>query len=224
MRKVSKKVVSCFMLCALMMSSIMGFAINSNAADVDGSKIQREDGTYVYYVDTQSSLGEATRSANDGDCIEFTKDIVCSGIICVHKDITIDFNSKSLRFINTVDGLCINANGCEKMTLKNGAIYGDNDSNSAVYVCGGPVRFKCMEIYGGDCKKADYYLGNGIYVDNNSTIYMDDCFITGGNGYKNNSDYCFRTTGLAIRNRGKVIKEGRGYERKEGMCKPGEKQ
>ena len=222
MRKVSKKVISCFMLCALMMSIIMGFAINSNAADLDGSKSQRDDGTYVYYVGTPSSLRKAVKGANDGDCIEFTRDIVYSGTLYVSKKIKIDFNLNSLKFINTLNGLYINVGKGKGITLKNGTIYGANDSNSAVYVNESKVNLKCMEIYGGDCKRTDYYWGNGIYVDYESSIYMNDCFVMGGNGYKSKNDGHYRTAGAAISYKYGVTSDGKGYAQKDGVCKPDE--
>ena len=215
-KRISKRIISCFVLCALMISSIMGFAITSNAASI--SCRQRPDGTYVYYVDTQSSLGSVVRSVNDGDCIEFTDDIVYSGTICVRKNITIDFNHKSLRFINTSNGLYINVNKNKEVTLKNGVIYGANDSNSAVNARAGKVNFKCMDIYGGDCKHVDYSWGNGIYVGVESKIYMDDCLVMGGNGYRKKDNYDIRT-GKAI-SCGIVVSKGKGYTAIDGECGP----
>ena len=221
MRKVSKRIISCFVLCALMISSIMGFAINSNAADLDGSKSQRDDGTYVYYVGTPSSLRKAVKGANDGDCIEFTRDIVYSGTLYVSKNITIDFNYKSLRFINTSNGLFVKVDKSKEVTLKNGAIYGANDSNSAVYVRTGKVNFKCMDIYGGDCKYIDYSWGNGIYVCRDAEIHLDGCLVMGGSGYRRGSYYDVQI-GRAIYG-SKIISEGNGYTEIDGECGPNRK-
>ena len=221
MGKVSKKIISCFMLCALMMSSVIGFAINSNAADMDGIRNQREDGTYVDCVNTQSSLGKAVRSANDGDCIEFIDDIVYCGSLYVNKDITIDFNDNSLRFINTSNGLYVNVDKSKEVTLKNGAIYGADDSNSTVHACDGKVNLKCMDIYGGDCKHVDYYWGNGIYVCPQSQICLDDCLVMGGNGYRKKDNYDTRTCKAIFY--GKIISEGKGYTAIDGECGPNKK-
>ena len=224
MRKVSKKIISCFVLCALMISSIMGFAITSNAADVDSGKIQREDGTYVYYVNTQSSFGKAVRNANDGDCIEFTDDVVYSGAIFVRKNITIDFKGSALRFVDTSSGLNIDVDKSKGITLKNGAIYGANDSNSAVYIYDGKVSLKCMEVYGGNCKNADYYSGFGIFGESRfkegrwiaPEVYMDDCYIRGGNGYKARGMAGYPTSHIEI------ISEGKGYTEIRGERKVNE--
>ncbi len=212
-KRISKRIISCFVLCALMISSIMGFAINSNAASVNDSQ-----GGKTYCVDKQSSLGEALRNSNDGDCIEFTDDIVYSGTIYVNKNITIDFNSKSLRFMNTSNGLYINVDKSKEVTLKNGSIYGASDSNSAVHARAGKVNFKCMNVYGGDCKHVDYSWGNGIYVCRDAEIHLDDGLVMGGNGYRRRDSYDIQT-GEAIYG-SKVISEGNGYTAINGECGP----
>ena len=207
-KRISKRIISCFMLCALMISSIMGFAITSNAASENNGK--------VYYVGTPQELHDAAISTNDGDCIVFTNDIVCYESRYVHKNITIDFNNHSLKFRYKSRGLCIDASW--EVTLKNGAIYGANDSDSAVRIIGGNLNLQCMQIYGGDCKWGDYHKGNGIYSWSMfSKIRMKGCYVKGGDGYKKHDSNDNRT-GKAIYG-GKVIKEGMGYIAVDGICK-----
>ena len=209
--RISKKIISCFMLCALMMSSIMGFAISSNAAVVDGSQ-----GGKAYYVGTPWELNDAYLKAQDGDYIVFTNDIVCSGNRYVYKNIIIDFDYHSLKFTGGSDGLYISVS--RNATLRNGAIYGANDSNSAVRICGGNLNLECMWIYGGDCKYCSYNNGNGIYSNYSyNNIHMNGCCVKGGNGYRKGYNYN-NQTGKAIYG-GKVIKEGMGYIAVDGACK-----
>ena len=222
-KRISKKIISCFMLCALMMSSIMGFAINSNAADVDGNKSQRDNGTYIYYVGTQTSLEKAIRSARNGDCITFTDNIVCSSSISVCKNITIDFNYHSLTFTNeTREGLRVLVRSNDSVTLKSGVIYGANNSDTAVYIWSGHLRLQNMSIFGGDKRGCGGY-GNGIYVTEPSwaKIYMNNCYIQGGSGYTKSSEYS--QSGKAIYTCGyidvEIIREGMGYRAVDGICK-----
>ena len=220
MRKVSKKIISCFMLCALMMSSIMGFAITSNAASVNSSK--KTDGTHVYYVSNESSLRKALNCVRNGDCIEFTNNIVSSGTLYVSKNITVDLNYHSLRFEYTLYGLYIQVNS--KATVKNGVIYGADNSRCAVEVSGN-LKLQNMSVFGGNHKSgcSDWgAYGNGIYVEYAfSKVYMNYCYIQGGNGYKKSSSND-NQSGKAIYTNGyrgdKIISEGMGYTAVDGIC------
>ena len=206
-KRISKRIISCFVLCALMISSIMGFAITSDAASANSGK--------VYYVGTPQELNDAYCETKSGDYIVFTNDIVCYGDRYVGKNITIDFNNHSLKFKNGVDGLWIDVFG--SATLRNGAIYGAPSSNSAVRICRGNLNLQCMQIYGGDsnCWR-DYHYGNGIYAClSYSKIYMNSCcYIQGGNGYTK-LDYRSRKAIYG----GEVISEGKGYRAVDGIYK-----
>ena len=215
MRKVSKKIISCFMLCALMMSSIMGFAITSNAAS--------ENSGEVYYVNTRSSLESAVDKAHDGDCIEFTDDIVCDGNLRVSKRITIDLRYHSLTFKGMwAERGLITKNG---PTLKNGVIYGADNSRSAIAVYGGELRLQNMDVFGGN-RQSDY-TGSfahcyGIYAEFTlpvpayTKVYLNNCYIKGGNSYKNDN-----LPGKAIfdeYNGLGIISEGKGYIAVDGTA------
>ena len=217
---IKKRIISCFMLCALMISSIMGFAINSNAADVDSVKSQREDGTYVYYVNTESLLKNAVKSANDGDCILFTHSIICCDNLNIRRNITIDFNIHSLSFAGAFAyrGLVINSN----TTLKNGSVYGATNASSAVEAHG-DIRLQNMCIFGGDRNSnwgGNGGNGSGIWITRHHIkIYMDNCRIKGGHGYEKSEQ-----TGKAIYcsfyfKNYKIISEGKGYIAVDGIYK-----
>ena len=141
-KRISKKIISCFVLCALMMSSIVGFAINSNAASLDNSQSGN-----VYYAGDESSLRKAIGCARDGDCIELTDNIFCYGNLGINKSITIDFNYHYISFIWASYGLETHRD----ITLKNGVIYGSNDSDSAVCIWNNNLRLQNMSVYAGNC-------------------------------------------------------------------------
>ena len=178
MKKVSKKTISCFMLCALMMSSIMGFAINSNAAS--GDDYSNPD---FYYVDSEKSLKEAIKKSKDGDSINFTEDITCKGDLRVSKSIVIIPNHHSLSFVEAKNGIVVLEN--KNVELWFGSIYGAEDSNSAINVRSGSVKLRYMNVFGGNCKNHDWLnYGNAIYCSSKTSV-VDVYFstIAGGNGY-----------------------------------------
>ena len=197
------------MLCALIMSSIVGFEINSNAASINSR--QRADGTYVYYVGDESSLRRALNYVEDGDCIEFTNNIFCYGNLGINKSITIDLRYYYICFKWASYGLETH----REVNLKNGVIYGSNDSDSAVCIWNGNLRLQSMSIYAGDCNSYTYYKGNGIYAySNSSRIYMNYCYIQGGRNYK----YSGIRTGKAVYG-GTIISEGMGFVAVNGVCR-----
>ena len=185
-KRISKKIISCFMLCALVMSSVMGLAINSNAASVDNF-----DNVCMYYVSNERSLRNAVKRSIDGDSIIFTGDITCSGDLKVTNDVNFDFKGHSLKFIKSVNGLILQGN--RKITLEGGDIYASEDSNSAVSLHSGAVSFKYMKVYGGNCSgygtgdKGGHYIkyyGNALYCKSDELdVFVDGCYFQGGNGY-----------------------------------------
>ena len=208
-KRISKRIISCFVLCALMISSIMGFAINSNAASINSR--QRLDGTYVYYVSDESSLRKAINCVQDGDSIEFTNNIFCYGNLGVSKRITIDLRYYYLSFKWASYGLETHRD----VTVKNGVIYGSNDSDSAVCIWNGNLKLENMSIFAGDCNSYAYYKGNGIYAYSSySKIYMDYCYIQGGQNYQNSGI----RSGKAVYG-GTIISQGRGFVVVNGVCR-----
>lgn len=185
-KRISKKIISCFILCALMMSSAIGFAINSNAASKNDF-----DNVCIYYVNNESSLKSAAKRAVDGDSIIFTGDIICNGDLKVTNDVNFNFRGHSLRFIKSANGLVLEGNN--RINLECGDIYASKDSDSAVSIRSGDVSFEHMKVYGGDCsgygteEKGGHYIryyGNAVYCKSEKiNVFVDGCYFQGGNGY-----------------------------------------
>mgnify|MGYP004518054119 CR=1 FL=1 len=185
-KRISKKIISCFMLCALVMSSAIGLAINSNAASKNDV-----DNVCIYFVNNEKWLKSAVERAVDGDSIIFTNDVIYNGDLKVTKDINFDFANHSLKFIKSVNGLVLEGNN--KINLKSGDIYASKDSNSAVSIRSGDVSFEHMKVYGGDCsgygtdEKGGHYVkyyGNAVYCKSDKiSVFVDGCYFQGGNGY-----------------------------------------
>ena len=184
------------MLCALMMSSVVGFAINSNAASTDTLNIEKSGNignvdVCMYYVSNESSLRSALKRAVDEDWIIFTENITCQGDLKVASDVTLDFSGHSLKFVKSVHGLVIAGN--TRVNLKSGDIYANEDSDSAVSIRSGDVNFKYMRVYGGNCsgygteKNGGHYwkyYGNAVYCKpDNNNVFVNGCYFQGGNGY-----------------------------------------
>ena len=185
-KRISKKIISCFMLCALMMSSAIGLAINSNAAS------ENDFGNVcMYYVNNESSLRSAVKRAVDGDSIIFTGDITCNDDLKVTNDVNFNFRNHSLKFMKSANGLVLEGN--KKITLEAGDIYASEDSDSAVSIHSGDVEFEHMRVYGGNCSgygtedNGGHYIkyyGNAVYCKSDKiSVFVDGCYFQGGNGY-----------------------------------------
>ena len=185
-KRISKKIISCFMLCALMMSSIIGLEINSNAASENDP-----NNVCMYYVNNESSLRSAVKRSLDGDSIIFTGDITCIGDLKVTNDVNFNFRNHSLKFMKSANGLILEGN--KKFTLQSGDIYAGQDSDSAVSIHSGDVNFEHMKVYGGNCsgygtedQGGHYwkYYGNAVYCKSEKiNVFVDGCYFQGGNGY-----------------------------------------
>ena len=160
------------------MSSIIGLAINSNAAS--GDDYSSPD---FYYVGSEESLKEAIKKSKDGDSINFTENITCKGDLEISGSIEINLNHHSLNFVEAKNGMVVLEN--KDVELSFGKIYGAEDSNSAINVRSGRVNLSYMTIFGGNCKN-HYWLnyGNAIYCSSKISV-VDVYFSTviGGNGY-----------------------------------------
>ena len=217
MKKGIKKVLSVFMACVLMMSSIIGFGITSFAESSDPSQ-EEPRGPLTYYVRTESELRNAIYDSVSGDTIVFLNDIVATGNRCIyfgHK-LTIDLNYHCLTFGGKCAGMQIDSSIC----LYNGTIYGHNDIDYAIWIYGGSPKISNCSIYAGNCIGSERAYGNAIYCNaHSSTIYLDYVYLQGGNGYTKGI-FTPERTGKAIYvdwSGSRVCAVGRGYTCVDGQ-------
>ena len=218
MRKSLKKVLSVLVVGALMITSIVGFSVTSFAVSDSSEDSVSDSSSYrVYYVGTESELRSALSRARSGDYIQFYNDIKVNRNLYVYRPVTINLNYHSLKFVNSSDGLIIDAwslnNYC--VYLWNGRVHADVDSDAAIYVRGGDLSVYNCSIYAGDSKYYRSRKGNAIYCSSSfSKIWLDYVYLQGGSGYDGYSS----GIGKAIYSYSPVYSIGSGYTFLDGKC------
>ena len=224
MRKCLKKDLSVLMVGALMVTSIVGFNINSFAASNSSECLASDDSNYhVYNVSTEEELKNALLWANSGDYIQLSSDIRVSGNLEVANSVTIDLDNHSLMFAGSVRGLVIDSGYLNRVCVYNGCICGDIDSDAAVYVQSGDLRVYNCSIYAGNCYRHNIlYYGNALCcASKSSTITLEEVYLQGGNGYSKGIINPSRT-GKAIYFScagSELLSLGKGYTVLNGQCK-----
>ena len=216
MKKGFKKVLSALMVCALMVTSIVGFSVTSFAAVDSSDDAVSDSSSYrVFNVGTESELRSALSRAWSGDYIQFSNDIKVNGNLYVYRSVTINLNYHSLKFESSSDGLVIRSGYRNCVYLWNGRVHADVDSNAAVYVRYGDLSVYNCSIYAGDGQYYRSYAGNAIYCSSGSSrIWLDYVYLQGGNGYSYSS-----RAGKAIYSYSPVYSIGSGYTFLDGKCR-----
>lgn len=190
-----KKILSTLVSLALVVTSVIGFSVNSFAAS-DLTADFSENTTYgintsskVYCVGTEQELRSAINVCRPNEYIKFCNNIEVKDMLCIGKNysaiLTIDLNGYSLRFNKSVNGLVIDRGPYNCVHLCNGNIYGDIDSNSAICIESGDLRMYNCSVYAGNCVKHNIlYYGNALYCNSEcSRVALDSVYLQGGSGY-----------------------------------------
>ena len=114
----------------------------------------------------------------------------------------------------------INIGSYNCVHLCNGNIYGDIDSDSAIYVDSGDLRMYNCSVYAGNCVKHNIlYYGNALYCNSDySRVALDSVYLQGGSGYSRGIFNPSRT-GKAIYRSGsaEIYAVGNGYSTCNGQ-------
>lgn len=193
--KFLKKVLSTLVALALIVTSVIGFSVTSSAAS-DVTAGFSENAIYsmntsgkVYCVGTESELRNAINVCRPNEYIKFCDNIEVKGNLCIKNAysaiLMIDLNGYSLRFNKSVKGLIIDRGSYNCIHICNGRIYGDIDSDSAIYIESGDLRMYNCSIYAGNCVKHNIlYYGNALYCNSDcSRVALDSVYLQGGSGY-----------------------------------------
>lgn len=108
--------------------------------------------------------------------------IIVTGERCLYlgNSITVDFNYNCLTLGDQCCGIQINSS----VSLCNGTIYGNNDTDYAIWVYRGSTKISNCSIYGGNCGGLKTTYGNAIYCNaRSSKVYLDYVYLQCGNGY-----------------------------------------
>lgn len=206
MKKIFKKVLISFMVVAVVAGSIGCFGINSNAASVQ-------------YVSTEDELTQALcNHENNEDHIILTNDIEVQGDLYISWGVNLDLQGYSIQFNNSIYGLICNTNADQSLCIRNGNIYGAEDSNSAIYVMAGNLGMVDVQVFGGDNQNFRFWAhGHALCCTaKGSTMFFNGVELRGGNGYACADSR--RGHALYIRdNSSKIYALGNGYRLIDGI-------
>ena len=188
MKKLFKKSVSLFMIIALVAAFTASLAINSSALECPAEK-STSGGLFTTNVKNEQELRDAI---ND----DYTHTIKLDNDICVHGDLNIDYslginlNNHSIIFLDSQNGININAKADDLVLIYSGTVQGAIDSSAAINVVSGNLGLSYSSVYGGNChNNQQNAYGNALAcLSKNSTVYIVDSKLFCGNGYKGNND------------------------------------
>ncbi len=156
-------------------------------------------------MSTETELKDALkiyRYSFDDISIRLKDNITVSGDLDLGKEsLTLDLNYHSLSFVNSENGIIIDIYSWSEINIKNGFIFGADDSHSALNPREGKINITNVSIYGGKKCSSSAKGGHAISLKNSyswTKVCLNYVLLVGGKGYHRFSSTSLYQYGDAI--------------------------